>query len=99
MRKLLPVLLAVAALGTGTVLAQSNSGPTSRPTATPQGVAPGQSGTILSERDVREKLVAEGYSDVGSLTREGNIYKTAAMKNGSKVSLSIDARNGKIAPR
>jgi hypothetical protein len=99
MRKLLPVLLAVAALGTGTALAQSSSGPMSRPTATPQGAAPGQSGTILSERDVREKLTAEGYSDVGSLKREGNIYKTDAMKNGSKVSLSIDARNGKIAPR
>lgn len=101
MRKLLPVLLAVAALGIGTAAAQSSSpsGSMSRPSTTPQGVAPGQSGTILSERDVREKLTAEGYSNVGSLKREGNIYKTDAMKNGSKVSLSIDARNGKIEPR
>jgi peptidase YpeB-like protein len=99
MRKLLPVLLAVAALGAGSAFAQSNSGPMSRPSATPQGAAPGQSGTILSERDVREKLTAEGYTNVGSLKREGNIYSTDAMKNGSKVSLSIDARNGKIAPR
>lgn len=99
MRKLLPVLLAVAALSTGSALAQSNSGSMSRPSSTPQGVAPGQSGTILSERDVREKLTAEGYSDIGSLKREGNIYMTDATKNGSKVGLSIDARNGKIATR
>jgi hypothetical protein len=96
MRKLLPVLLAVAALGAGTALAQSSSGPMSRPTSTPQGAATGQSGTILSEGDVREKLLAEGYTDVGSLKREGNIYTTDAMKNGSKVSLAIDARSGKI---
>jgi hypothetical protein len=95
MRKLLSVLLAVTALGIGTVAAQS-SDPMSRPSTTPQGVAPGQPGTILSEADVREKLLAEGYTDVGSLKREGNIYMTDAMKNGSKVNLSVDARNGKI---
>jgi hypothetical protein len=50
----------------------------------------------MSERDVREKLIADGYSDVGSLKREGNIYSTDATKNGRKVSLSIDARSGKV---
>ena len=97
MRTLLSVLLATAAIGIGAAAAQSNqSGPMSRPSATPQGAAPGQSGTILSERDVREKLIADGYTDVGSLKREGNIYSTEAMKNGRKVGLSIDARSGKV---
>jgi hypothetical protein len=100
MRKLLSVLLAVTALGIGTAAAQSSSGPTSQPTmSTPQGAAAGQPGTILTEADVREKLLAEGYTDVGSVTREGNIYMTDATKNGSKVNLSVDARNGKIDMR
>jgi len=96
MRKLLSVLLATAAIGIGGAAAQTNSGPMSRPSATPQGVAPGQAGKVLSERDVREKLLAEGYTDVGSLKREGNIYSTEATKNGRKVGLSIDARSGKV---
>jgi hypothetical protein len=97
MRTLLSALLATAAIGIGAAAAQTSpSGPMSRPSATPQGAAPGQAGTILSERDVREKLLAEGYSDVGNLKREGNIYSTEAVKNGRRVGLSIDARNGKI---
>jgi hypothetical protein len=96
-RKLLTVLLATAAIGIGAAAAQSNSsGPLSRPSATPGGAAAGQAGTILSERDVREKLIADGYSNVGSLKREGNIYSTDATKNGRKVGLSIDARSGKV---
>ena len=97
MQKFLSVLLATAAIGIGAAAAQTgSSGPMSRPSATPQGAAPGQSGTILSERDVIEKLTAEGYNNVGNLKREGNIYSTDAMKNGRKVSLSIDARSGKV---
>lgn len=97
MRTLLSVLVATAAIGIGAAAAQTSpSGPMSRPSATPQGAAPGQSGTILSESDVRQKLLAQGYSDVGSLKREGNIYSTEAVKNGRKVSLSIDARSGKV---
>lgn len=97
MRTLLSVLLATAAIGIGAAGAQTNpSNPLDRPTTTPGGSAAGQSGTIMSEGDVREKLMAEGYTDVGNVKREGNIYTTDAMKGGSKVSLSIDARDGKI---
>lgn len=101
MRKILPVVMAIAALGIGAAAAQSNSqsGPMSRPSSTPGGAAPGQSGTILSESDVRAKLTADGYSNVSSLKREGNIYSADAMKDGRKVSLSIDARNGKVQAR
>ena len=98
MQKMLSVLCAAAVIGIGTAAAQT-SGPMSRPTSTPQGVAPGQSGTILSEGDVREKLTAEGYTSVSSLKREGNIYSADAMKDGRKVSLSIDARSGKVEAR
>jgi hypothetical protein len=99
--RILPILLAAAAIGIGAAAAQtgSQSGPLSRPTATPQGAAPGQSGTILSESDVREKLATEGYSNISSLKREGNIYSADAMKDGRKVSLSVDARNGKVEAR
>jgi hypothetical protein len=97
MRTLLSVLVATAAIGIGAAAAQTSpSGPMSRPSATPQGAAPGQSGTILSESDVRAKLMTEGYSDVGSLKREGNIYSTDAVKDGRRVGLSIDARSGKV---
>jgi hypothetical protein len=99
MRKPLSILCAMALIGIGAAAAQTQTGPMSRPTSTPQGAAPGQSGTILSEVDVREKLMAEGYTDVSSLKREGNIYSADAMKGGRKVTLSIDARNGKIEAR
>jgi hypothetical protein len=99
MRKILSILCATALLGVGAAAAQSQSGPMSRPTSTPQGAAPGQSGTILSEPDVRAKLTADGYTNIGSLKREGNIYSTDAMKNGRKVTLSIDARSGKVDAR
>lgn len=98
MRKLISVLLATAAIGIGAAGAQTNPSSNSldRPTTTPGGSAAGQPGTIMSEGDVREKLMAEGYTDVGNVKREGNIYSADAMKGGSKVSLSIDARDGKI---
>ncbi len=85
------------ALG-GAAMAQtgSQSGPMTRPSATPQGTAPGQSGTILSENDIRTKLQAEGYSNISGLKREGNMYSAKGMKDGRAVDLTIDARNGKI---
>jgi hypothetical protein len=100
MRKLLPAILATLVIGIGGAIAQttSPSGPMNRPTATPQGAAPGQSGTILSERDIRMKLQADGYANVSDLKREGNKYSAMAMKDGRKVSLSVDARTGAVQP-
>jgi hypothetical protein len=98
MQKTLSVLCAAALIGIGAAAAQT-SGPMSRPTSTPQGVAPGQPGTILSEVDVREKLTADGYTNISSLKREGNIYSADAMKDGRKFTLSIDARSGKVEAR
>lgn len=98
MQRMLSILCAVALIGVGAAAAQTNSqsGPMSRPSSTPQGVAPGQSGTILSETDVRTKLSADGYTNVSGLKREGNRYSADAMKNGRKVSVSIDARTGAV---
>jgi Peptidase propeptide and YPEB domain len=98
MRKLIAAAAFTLALG-GVALAQTGqSGPMTRPSSTPQGAAPGQSGTILSESDVHSKLQADGYSNVSGLKREGNKYSAKAMKDGREVSLSIDARNGKVEP-
>ncbi|HEX2115013.1 MAG TPA: hypothetical protein VHM01_11465 [Alphaproteobacteria bacterium] len=98
MHRTLSVFCAAALIGIGAAAAQTSpqSGPMSRPTSTPQGAAPGQSGTILSEVDVREKLTADGYTNIGSLKREGNRYSANAMKDGRQVSLSIDARTGAV---
>jgi hypothetical protein len=97
---MLPAVLATLVIGIGAAAAQtsSQSGPLSRPTSTPQGTAPGQSGTIFSETDIREKLLVDGYSNVSGLKREGNKYSADAMKDGRKVSLSIDARTGEVQP-
>lgn len=100
MRKVIPALVAALALGSvGIAAAQtsgSQSGPMNRPMSTPQGGAAGQSGTILTENDVRTKLQMEGYTNISDLKREGNIYSAKAMKNGRMVSLNVDARNGKV---
>lgn len=96
MRKLLPAILATLVIGVGGAFAQSGS--MNRPSVTPQGSAPGQSGTILSERDIRMKLEVDGYSSVSDLKREGNKYSATATKDGRKVDLSIDARTGAVQP-
>lgn len=100
MRKLLPAILATLVIGVGGAVAQtgSPSSPTSRPSATPLGSAPGQSGTILSERDIRMKLETDGYSSVSNLKREGNKYSAMATKDGRNVRLSVDARTGAVQP-
>lgn len=100
MQKLLPAILATLAIGIGGAMAQTGSqtSPTNRPSATPLGSAPGQSGTILSERDIREKLQVDGYSGVSDLKREGNKYSAMATKDGRKVRLSVDARTGAVQP-
>lgn len=100
MRNLLPAILATLVIGIGGAVAQTGSqtGPMSRPSTTPLGSAPGQSGTILSERDVRMKLEVDGYSSVSDLKREGNKYSAMATKDGRKVSLSVDARTGAVQP-
>ena len=100
MRKLLPAILATLVIGIGGAAAQAGSqtSPTSRPSATPHGSAPGQTGTMLSERDIREKLQVDGYSSVSDLKREGNKYSAMATKDGRKVRLSVDARTGAVQP-
>ena len=74
----------------------SQTTPLNRQTTTPQGGAPGQAGTILSQDDVRKKLQAEGFGNITDLKREGNKYTATASKAGSKVAVSVDARSGKI---
>lgn len=86
MRKTLPAVLAMLVIGIGAAAAQ------------PRGTAPGQPGTVFSESEIREKLLVEGYSNVSVLKREGNKYSADAVKDGRKVSLSIDARTGEAQP-
>lgn len=53
--------------------------------------------TRLSERQVANKLAAEGYSDVRGLGRgAGGIYTAEASKGGQVVELSIDPNTGDV---
>lgn len=99
MNKFAAALVAAFALASTAAYAQtsgSQTSPITRETTTPQGGAPGQAGTILSQDDVRKKLQAEGFSNITDLKREGNKYTATANKGGSKVAVSVDARSGKI---
>ena len=53
--------------------------------------------TQLSERQVANKLSAEGYSDIRGLGRgSGGIYTAEASKDGQTLELSIDPNSGEV---
>jgi hypothetical protein len=50
----------------------------------------------LSESDVVEKLIGEGYTNITNLRHEGDLYTADAMRNGEPAHPLVDARNGRI---
>lgn len=99
MRKILPAVLAALVIGIGAAAAQTGSqgGPVVRPTWPNPPLPSGQGGVIMmAPSDVREKLEAEGYSNVSDLSREGNLYTAIATKDGGKKRLTVDARSGEV---
>jgi hypothetical protein len=81
------------------------------PSAGPAGTIPGQAGTAagaaamtgaagqanaMAEADVRDLLRDQGYSDVDSVSRDGNNYRARAMQNGRSVDVTVDAYTGTI---
>jgi hypothetical protein len=45
---------------------------------------------------IRANLRKDGYTNVGSFRREGDLYKATATKNGQHYDLTIDARSGDL---
>jgi hypothetical protein len=65
------------------------------------GTATGQAGTAghahaMAESDVRDLLRDQGYSDVQSVSRDGNNFRARAMQNGRSVDVTVDAFTGTI---
>jgi hypothetical protein len=45
---------------------------------------------------IRDGLRKDGYTNVGSFRREGDIYKATATRDGKRYDLTIDANTGKV---
>ncbi len=75
-------------------------GRASDPQSTPGAVSPTPSTTgaigeadMFDEERVRASLAEQGYTDVGEL---GVYYTTTAVRNGQPVTITVDARTGRV---
>ena len=77
------VVVATVAAGAASIYAASN----------PSGdrLIPG-SGPI-TEQQIRDKLTAEGFSNI-QITVRGSVFETVATKDGRRAELAIDAQSG-----
>jgi hypothetical protein len=50
----------------------------------------------LTEGQIRTLLRGRGYTDFSDLRRDGNTYKTRALRNGRPMNLQVDARTGAL---
>ena len=87
MRKVtLAVITVAVAAGAASIYAAGNS--------SGDRLIPG-SGPI-TEQQIRDKLTAEGFSNI-QISLRGNIFKTVATKDGRQAELAIDARSGIVS--
>jgi hypothetical protein len=49
------------------------------------------------ETRVLNLLVANGYTDIGTLQQSGNTYTTTATKDGKQMQVTIDPRAGTVS--
>ena len=99
MMKFLPALAATLALGLAAC--EGGIGPYSNPTTPPSGAAGvggagGTGGTVMGPNDIRERLRAAGFTDVGEMTREGGFYKGTGYRGTQRYAFTVDARTGQI---
>jgi hypothetical protein len=114
MSKLIPALLAAAAVGLGSAAyAQTGTAPAPQsPSAAPTspkspsgsetlGGMRGQSGAAktMTEADVRQELQKQGYTSISDVKKKGDAFEAKAMKDGKRVSLDVDAKTGKVVTR
>ena len=50
----------------------------------------------ISEQQIRDKLTAEGFSNI-QITLRGSAFKTVAIKDGRQAELTIDAQSGIVS--
>jgi hypothetical protein len=52
-------------------------------------------GGPVSEDQIRQKLQADGWSDI-AIIREGRYFETVASKNGQRAKIAVDAQTGRL---
>ncbi len=67
-----------------------------RPGAAGQPAVGAQTTGVMTQEQVMAKLSSEGFSNVQSVTRDGNSYRTRATQNGRPVDVTVDAYTGTI---
>jgi hypothetical protein len=87
MRKVtLAVITVAVAAGAASIYAASNpSGDRLIPGSDP-----------ITEQQIRDKLTAEGFSDI-QITLRGSVFETVATKGGRQAELAIDAQSGIVS--
>lgn len=80
------------------------SGSDTRSGVTPRSGTSTQSGTAttgkaMTEADVRQELLKQGYSNVSDVKKKGDHFEAKALKDGKQVSLNVDGKTGKVVTR
>jgi peptidase YpeB-like protein len=89
------VALVLAGAGTGTALAATSQSTNSTGTnALSESARSGAS--MMNETEIKQKLQAEGYSNVQLGKHEGDEIDVTATKNGQRVELQVDPQSGAI---
>jgi predicted RNA binding protein YcfA (HicA-like mRNA interferase family) len=102
MSKLVPTMLAIAAMTLGAA-AHAQTSPSPRPSQAPPSAAPAQpvqpGGRTVTEAELRKELEKLGFKNVRDIKQKGSTIEAKAMKDGKRVSLNIDANTGKVTAR
>ena len=97
--KITAAVAAAALLALGGA-AQAQSGATNPPISGQSGSGAGMSTPGAVENEIKNQLLAMGYTDVGPVTEKAaGVYETKATREGQMVSLQIDAKSGEIRER
>jgi hypothetical protein len=69
-----------------------------RGTATSSGTSGSSAASTrrLGDDQIRDRLMRDGYTDVGLFRRDGDTYKATANKDGQRYDLTIDANSGRV---
>jgi hypothetical protein len=86
--------LVLAGAGAGSALAATSQSTSTGATAPSESTRSGAS--TMSETDIKQKLQAEGYSNVQLGKHEGDSIDVTATKNGQRVELHVDAQSGTV---
>jgi hypothetical protein len=86
--------LVLAAAGAGNALAATSQSTSTGTIAQSESTRSGAS--MMSDTEIKQKLQAEGYSNVQLGKHEGDSIDVTATKNGQRVELHVDAQSGTV---